>query len=178
MSEEFQLKRPGKWAVLQYKLRFYASYLTYYPWRWVGMLFKRGYLFANLATVNVEYTLAQGSAGARPAQRELRYQRVAGLRQLPIRSIADFRRDRRLARFLVVDITPSPFSGATMDPRIAILIGAALAKGMKVYYIQAEQQLSFRERQIKLLNIPHKSFLVPSDDLPDFSNLASYIEEC
>ena len=175
---EFQLKRPSKWAVLQYKLRFYASYLTYYPRRWAGMLTKRGYLFANLATVNVEYVAAQGGEGARPAARQLKFARLANLRQLPICSIADFRRDWRLARFLVVDITPSAFSGATMDPRISILIGAALAKGLKVYYIQAEQQLSFRERQIKLLTVPHKSFLVPSDDLPDFSNLASYIEEC
>lgn len=166
------------------KWRFYRQLLSY-PFKWLGWHLRRdAYLLATLRSVDVEALHAmrwldpQVAAAIRPAQRQLSYPRLANLRQIPLKNAADFARYCRQARMLVVDITPSKFSGATMDSRIALMIGLATAKKLPIYFIRAENIAPFQDRQRTCLTIPHQSLLVQNPDLVDFSNLAELIAEC
>lgn len=141
-------------------------------------------MLATLSGVNVEMMASLPGmntallAAFKPPLRQMPYPRLKSLRQLPIRSARDFLHEFKLARMLIVDITPTQFSGASMDSRIALLIGMAVAKSMPVYYIRAENIKPFIERQRSCMQVPHKSALVQNPDSVDFSNLADLIEEC
>lgn len=178
------LRRPAKYSTALYRLRFWASVLSYPMRRLLGRLRRDSYMLATLSSVNIEFMASMPGMnnellGAyKPPQRKMDYARLKGLKQLHIRTAADFLDGFRYSRMLIVDITPTLFSGATMDSRIALLVGMAVAKNIPVYYIRAESILPFIERQRALMSIPHKSQLVKNPESIDFSNLADLMEEC